>query len=396
MKLSRRQLIWLGLGSTAATVYGQEVIKDRALNAEQAALRELYDPDLLVEEAFRSDIASIQELVSIQQSASLRSPTTPYSRKWSKLLITASKLSTQQYLRGRYDSEYDGSVSELPLYTESFSDFEQIATFKTSQRVKECINFEVPISDLADFDGDLGALEKRLDETRDSIRRQVKQAVKLNQRVPVYYGFLLTSPKANLLIFRGTQRRYEVFEDIIALQEDYTHPVNGRSMGKVHFGFYSFYMERLAEAVKAAVASLDPDIPLYISGHSLGSALSTFAAMDIGLSLPKFRLSTRIYSYAGPRVGDTEFIDAHNQLLPNHYRVVNLADMIPMMPLSRLLVQDFVHGGEQWSFLSQQGDILPNHLIETYRLAIEQEAETQSDDGFKNMQIQVDLSRGGR
>ncbi|MGF1535545.1 MAG: lipase [Elainellaceae cyanobacterium] len=396
MKLNRRQLIWLGLGSTAATVYGQELAEDRALNVEQAALQELYDPDLLVEEAFRSDIASVQELVSIQQSASLRSPTIPYSRDWSKLLILASKLSTQQYLRGRYDPEYDGNVAELPIYVEGFSDFEQVAAFKTSQRVKERINFEIPISDLADFEGDLGALEKRLDETRDSIRQQVKQAVKLNQRISVYYGFLLTSKKANLLIFRGTQRRYEVFEDIIALQSDYTHPVNGRSIGKVHFGFYSFYTERLAEAVKAAVSSLDPDVPLYISGHSLGSALSTFAAMDIGLSLPKFRQSTRIYSYAGPRVGDTEFIDAHNQLLPNHYRIVNLADMIPMMPLSRLLVQDFVHGGEQWSFLSQQGDILPNHLIETYRLAIEQEAETRGDDGFKNLQIQVDLSRGGR
>jgi len=69
---------------------------------------------------------------------------------------------------------------------------------------------------------------------------------------------------------------------------------------------------------------------------------------------------------------------------------VNLADMVPMTPLSNLLIVNFVHGGEPWSFLSHHGDIAPNHLVDVYRNAISQEAEIRNDGQFVNLPMVLD------
>jgi len=389
MRFNRRLLLWSGLGTTIAAVFGREQLKQQAWQAEQAKLRQLYDPTQLVQSAFGADLTSIKDLVAVQQSAKLRSPTIPYNREWSKLLITGSKLCTQQYLKGKFEANYDGRISALPLYTTGFTPFRQITSFKAAERVKEAIPLEVPLAALATTPDTLNELGDRVNQTKDIIQNQVKQVVNLRQQISVYYGFLLSSPRMNILMFRGTQRQLEWLENILAIQENYVHPINGTAIGKVHSGIYNFYQTHLAAAVKEAVQSLDPKKPLIISGHSLGAALTTFAAIDLALILPELRPSIQVYTYAGPRLGNKAFVEAHSQLLPNHYRITNLADMIPMLPLSKLLKDDFVHVGESWSFLSQQGDIMPNHFVETYRQAIEQGAETRSDKGFDNLRVRL-------
>jgi len=146
--------------------------------------------------------------------------------------------------------------------------------------------------------------------------------------------------------------------------------------------------ENFAAAVMAAVKTLDPSKPLLITGHSLGGALAHLAALDVALQVPELQPNLQLYTYASPRVGSPDWVKYFNQQVPNHYRVVNLADMVPMMPLSKLF-GDYVHAGEQWSFLSQQGDILPNHIVETYRQAIEQELERTTGQGFDNFRLSV-------
>lgn len=391
MRFNRRQLLWFGLGGTSAGALGkafwQGQRQQQAAAAEQAKLRELYDPDTLAQTAFRSDLTAIEDLITVQQSAQLRSPTHPYDRNWSKRLIVASKLSTQQYLYGKYNADYDGRISVLPLYANGFTDFQQVTAFKAPERAQERIQFEVPLADLASTGKDLSALPKRLDQTQDSISRQVKQAVQLIQKIPVYYGFLLTSPSAHLMIFRGTQRQAEWIKNVLAFQDDYLDPNTQTPIGQVHFGFHDFYNTYFAPLVKDAVKSLDPSKPLLVSGHSLGASLAALAAMDLALNLPALRSSLRVYTYGGPRLGNRAFVEAHSRLIPNHYRVVNLADVFPMLPLSKLATDEFVHAGEQWSFLSHQGDIMPNHIVETYRQAIEQGAETRGDAGFANLRL---------
>jgi triacylglycerol lipase len=171
----------------------------------------------------------------------LQPPTIPYSHEWSKLLITGSKLCTQQYLKGKFNANYDGSISALPSYTTGFTSFQQVTSLKAAERVEEAIPLEVPLAALANTPDNLNELGDRVNQTKAVIQDQVKQVVNLRQHISVYYGFLLTSARMNLLMFRGTQRQLEWLENILAIQENYVHPVNGTIVGKVHSGIYNFY-----------------------------------------------------------------------------------------------------------------------------------------------------------
>ena len=54
---------------------------------------------------------------------------------------------------------------------------------------------------------------------------------------------------------------------------------------------------------------------------------------------------------------------------------MNLADAIPLMPPTQA-VGTYLHVGQEWSFLSQKGDFMPNHVVDTYQAAIAREVET--------------------
>ena len=95
------------------------------------------------------------------------------------------------------------------------------------------------------------------------------------------------------------------------------------------------------------------------------------------MNIPSLRKQIQLYTYASPRVGDLTFATLHAKQVPNSYRVVNLADSIPLMPPTQA-VGTYLHVGQEWSFLSQKGDFMPNHVVDTYRTAIEREVETNS------------------
>ncbi|MFH7242480.1 MAG: lipase [Spirulina sp.] len=390
MKLKRRQALWGGLGASVAAIVGRNTRKLRAAEAEQVALEALYDPQALVQQAYQASLETIQNLATGQTQAQQQLPTVPYNRDWSKQIIAAARLSTLQYFQGKYQADYDGRIDRLPFYPEAgLEAFQQVASFTALEQAQERIRFEVPLAELMSETEDIPSLQRRLERTTDAIEQQVEQVVQIRQAVPVYYGFLLTSEVFNLLMFRGTQRTLEVLGDLLTLQTSYKHPQTEEALGQVHLGFSSLYFNQLAEAVRAAVQTLDPTKPLVISGHSLGGALANLAAMDVALHYPDFQPNLHIYTYGTPRVGDLAFVEAHSKLLPNHYRVVNLADMVPMTPLSNLLIVNFVHAGEPWSFLSHHGDIAPNHLIDVYRNAIAKEAEAKDDTPFMNLPLDL-------
>ena len=79
-----------------------------------------------------------------------------------------------------------------------------------------------------------------------------------------------------------------------------------------------------------------------------------------------FKLSPRVYSPTLAQV--------HSQLIPNTYRVINLGDTVPLVP-PVTIGNSYVHIGQDWSFLAQFGDVLLNHVVDTYIAAMEQELE---------------------
>lgn len=385
VKLNRRQLLLAGLMTGGATALMVESLQRQRNEALQAIAVAQMDTDTLLETAFHQEVIGLNQLRGIQAAIEPANPTVAYEREMSKRLIIGNKLTTQQYIYGKVDPTYDGSIAALPLYDDRFARYTQIASFKglEDENIEEVTITRPTHGPLHQV---RSQFYRNLAHSKSQVEDTIQEVVKLRRNVPVYYGFVLESDEHALVIFRGTQRQAEWINNITALHEDYRHETTQKTYGRVHAGFHAKYHELTHPTPLEIIRRLPPSKPCYISGHSLGGALATLTAIDAALHLPEHRPQLRLYTYASPRVGNVEFVNAYHQLVPNSYRIVNLADAVPLMP-PRQLEGIYVHVGQKWSFLSQNEDVLPNHQIDTYRQAIEQEAEQQAIDAYVNLRV---------
>jgi predicted lipase len=376
MKLRRRQILLGGVAVGVAATVGNEYAARRAEQVHSAEIlaQNASDPTRLLRQTFAADAKKINASLAIQASVPQPHPTIPYSREMSNLLIQCSKLATQQYLTGKTIPTYDGSIKLLPAYFRELDDYTQVASFRGHEaEVEDTVEIEVPTTAQ---NNSSDPLEQQASDAQNQIGQTVKEAIKVRQLTPVYLGFVLSSKTRNIIVFRGTQRNTEWLYNFYARQKDYYNPVDNKVLGKVHRGFVDNYKSIIDPIPRDVAKKLDPSVPCYITGHSLGSALAVLASIDLALNIPTLKSQIQLYTYAGARVGDPTFARIHTQYVPNHYRIVNLADVIPMLPPIQSPGGTYVHSGEEWSFLSQMGDFLPNHVVDTYRQAIERQVET--------------------
>src|SRR6266852_6236941 len=108
---------------------------------------------------------------------------------------------------------------------------------------------------------------------------------------------------------------------------------------------------------------------LTICGHSLGGALATLQALDVAAN-SKFKNPT-VYTYASPRTGDELFASTYDSKVPNTFRIVNTADLVPKLPLPP--PYEHVHGEYKLSALKffppavlVEPNPLCEHVLETY------------------------------
>lgn len=179
----------------------------------------------------------------------------------------------------------------------------------------------------------------------------------------VYFGFALTSSSYNIIGLRGTQSDFEWTLDATIPQVPV--PLVWYTDGKfqfaqVHLGFLIFFA-MLADQILAATKQFNPALPCLVTGHSLGGALAVLASPALQIVNPS--QTFQMYNFAGPRVGNPTFVDAYNFWVPQSYRVVNLADMIPMLPPTQIFQWQYGDVGEEWSFLNQSGNIAGNHAL---------------------------------
>jgi len=98
----------------------------------------------------------------------------------------------------------------------------------------------------------------------------------------------------------------------------------------VHKGFYNSYLS-IARQVNLAAKSLLADCQhchVYITGHSLGGAIATLAAADLYSVTPDLTL----YTFGSPRVGDLAFATYFDKVVPDTFRLVHNADLVPHIP----------------------------------------------------------------
>lgn len=372
-KISRRQILLTGLGLGGVISGLHELYRRRTLYTQQASLTEALfrTPkyvDAAVTEAIEGDKEASAEVEQILSTLELQAPAIPYDRAMSKTLIQCSRLATEQYLTGKFNLQFDGTISALPTYSNRLSDYTQVASIRGPEAVNAEVTLQLDNRALND------PLLRGANQVQRLVRELAGQSVVLQWSHPVYWGFVLTGPRNHILVLRGTQRDYEWLQTVRANQVTSREVPQFDFPGVIHDGFATIYAE-LSKAVIAATQQLDPGKPLFISGHSLGSPLATLAALDIAQNVPALKDRLRLYTYAGPKLGNPEFAEAHSRLIPNSYRIVNLADPVILLPPTKLEDLVYVHLGQEWAFTTSTGDIGPSHFVSAYRAAIDAEQE---------------------
>ena len=198
----------------------------------------------------------------------------------------------------------------------------------------------------------------------------------------VYFGFAATSASHNIIALRGTQSIFEWVTDLDIPQVPvplYWYNNGHFKEAKVHMGFLIFYV-LLVDQIIEACNKFDNNLPFLVTGHSLGAALATLAAPTIKMITEN--KNVQMYNYASPRVGNPIFVKAYNMILGESYRVVNLSDLVPMIPPTKILSWEYAHVPEAWSFLNQSGNVAGNHALigkDNYTDAVNKEIPTNAE-----------------
>jgi len=381
----------MGLGAGIAARMGNEYQRDRNFvrqrrennNAIADNPQNIIDTAYNLESDWETEIAQRQAILN---GTELEYPRIDYNREMSKWMIQSCKLAVQQYKTGRSNPKYDGVLTLLPDYNANFHNYQQVASFQIEEEIIE--NYWQLQESVFTKDSD-NSMQKTLHDAESRIREIAQRIASQKHRIPVYVGFAIASDKANIIAFRGTQTQLEWWRNLQATQKDYSDPITGDYYGKVHQGYFKIVREKISKSLIEIVRQLDPTIPCYITGHSLGGAVATLSAMEIALNVPEIREQIQLYTYAAPRIGDRDFAEAHSRLIPNSYRVVNLSDSVPLVPpieiKNKFTTANYAHVGQKWSFTAQFGDVLLNHVVDTYRMAIESQQETIQEDPFRRM-----------
>lgn len=168
-----------------------------------------------------------------------------------------------------------------------------------------------------------------------------------------FHGFVAAQQNMRIVAFRGTVSIGNALTDAeAALIRHDIFP------GLIHFGF-----SRAAQVVYPTVCDLlktfRGDLPIWVTGHSLGGAMASLVAH--WLASDGFPVRA-VYTYGSPRPGDRKFQGAYR--LPN-YRFVNDNDLVPHLPFRwcyrhvgelKLLTRDgrLLEGDDHWKHKKRQ------------------------------------------
>ncbi len=149
-----------------------------------------------------------------------------------------------------------------------------------------------------------------------------------------------------VIAFRGSEETgiADWITDLKFIQQVYPYEKSRNKKVKVHAGFISAY-KSVRDAVLDA-AKKTPHRRIVCTGHSLGGALATLAALDIQYNLPDKEV--RCYTYGSPKVGNADFVKSYNKRVPQTFRIVNSSDAVPNFPAGGYQhVGQLFHVGQQ-------------------------------------------------
>jgi triacylglycerol lipase len=205
------------------------------------------------------------------------------------------------------------------------------------------------------------------------------------QQSRVFYGYVAVGgdPKTAVVAIRGTESNMEWWDDFHWDLVPFTEVANG---GNVASGFYDIYKSigtmapgeqagtsapsAFAAEVKQAATSglgtgLDPsDLPMVVTGHSLGGALATLLVADLTANQG---MKPQAWTFASPRVGDSAFAATYGGLSTVSWRIYNEVDIVPYFPVDVTnSYQPVITGYSINSFGKAKWSLSCAHSLNTY------------------------------
>ncbi len=182
------------------------------------------------------------------------------------------------------------------------------------------------------------------------------------------FGFVATDNNGNAyVVFRGTMTTADGVMDGEIEQSPLSFVNN---FGNVHDGFLGVY-QGLRASLLAAVNALTGISNIFITGHSMGSALASLALADLANNANLTSINYHHYNFASPRVGDTTFAAAMNGMTFPSFRIINTEDLVPAAPPAITGSIIYQHFGYPIDFTAQYGSIDGNHsMADAYGYAI--------------------------
>ncbi|HIK46518.1 MAG TPA: lipase family protein [Leptolyngbyaceae cyanobacterium M65_K2018_010] len=177
------------------------------------------------------------------------------------------------------------------------------------------------------------------------------------------------------IVFRGSDKSTDWINNAAFRQQIYPYG-DGNSEVKFHRGFMMAYFavrDRLLKTMETFEGQR-----VIVTGHSLGGALATIAALDIQYNFGRANdLTFIVHTFGAPRVGNKAQVESYNRRITNSSRFIYGWDIVTRIPREW---QGFEHVDTAvqlgslltWQILSRR---FSDHAIGNYVAALDEKAQ---------------------
>lgn len=178
----------------------------------------------------------------------------------------------------------------------------------------------------------------------DSAKRSVLEGALTHGRVKLLEtlsagdteALVAETDKFVVVAFRGTSSRRDIWTDLnvftrlveVEERKSIDDEVADAPAVKVHAGFYDAF-RNIENKLRHCLEAQKAELPIYLTGHSLGGALALVAAAALGGHSKLGDRLAAVYTFGAPRAGGASFPIF---VKAPHYRVVNSGDAVPLVP----------------------------------------------------------------
>ncbi|KAF1752694.1 hypothetical protein GCK72_019249 [Caenorhabditis remanei] len=148
------------------------------------------------------------------------------------------------------------------------------------------------------------------------------------------YSAYLKDRNAMVLVFRGTTTLFQLIDEGISF---FLHPkvqfnvTKGVVDGYYLNAFYSLWEKGIQKDVEK-ILNEKQDMKMWFFGHSLGGGLASIASSYVAKTYGIDGSRTKLVTFGMPRIGDIDLAEAHDELVPDSWRIEHSKDPIPALP----------------------------------------------------------------